>query len=146
MDERSYRFGTAVPGHDVHEAFVRFARTLFRDRRSRAFFERMTKRSQIAHRWSCLAPAEDWAPAGEGNVSIDAGGSYVPGGFPSTAERMRRYELEAPALAAEAVSRPGRACGRPPSHISSSAPGFPRQVSISSWWNGAASTSRSNAP
>jgi predicted naringenin-chalcone synthase len=94
------RVATAVPPHEVHAPFVGFAKRLIRDRRSRLLFERMAVRSQIERRWSCLASA---APGC--NESIDADGFYTLGRFPSTAERMRRYEIEAPRLAAAAVDR-----------------------------------------
>jgi alpha-pyrone synthase len=96
------RVAIAVPDHEVHGGFVRFAERLIRDRRSRVLFERMVARSQIGRRWSCLAPA---APGC--NQSVDAGGFYTLGRFPSTAERMSRYEIEAPRLAAKAVDRLG---------------------------------------
>jgi len=38
-------------------------------------------------------------------VSLDAGGFYTLGQFPSTAQRMGRYEIEAPRLGAKAVDR-----------------------------------------
>jgi predicted naringenin-chalcone synthase len=91
------RIATAVPEHDVHTAFVRFARTLLDDRRRR-LFDRMADRSQISHRWSSLTPALE--PEG---ASVDAGGFFTRGNFPSTADRMRRYEAAAPALAERAV-------------------------------------------
>lgn len=93
------RIATAVPRHDVHDTFVRFARSLLPDRRSRALFERMAERSQIGHRWSCLLPSP------EPDLSVDREGFYTRGRFPSTAERMRRYQAEAPRLAQEAVER-----------------------------------------
>jgi hypothetical protein len=96
------RVAVAVPDHEVHATFVGFAERLIRDRRSRLLFERMAARSQIERRWSCLAPA---APGC--NESVDADGFYTLGRFPSTAERMRRYEGEAPRLAAAAVDRLG---------------------------------------
>ena len=92
----------AVPEHDVHGTFVRFAERALRDRTSRLLFERMVSRSEIRQRWSCLAPA----PHGS-NESVDAEGFYTLGRFPSTATRMQRYEKDAPALAAEAVDRLG---------------------------------------
>lgn len=91
------RIATAVPQHDVHDTFVRFARTLL-DQRRRQVFDRMAERAQIAQRWSCLAPAAE--PEGE---SVDAHGFFARGRFPSTADRMRRYEADAPELAARAV-------------------------------------------
>ena len=96
------RVATAVPPHEVHGAFVAFAERLIHDRRSRLLFERMASRAQIERRWSCLAPA---APGC--NESVDADGFYTLGRFPSTAERMRRYEIEAPRLAATAVDKLG---------------------------------------
>lgn len=96
------RIATAVPRYDVHDTFVRFAGTLFEDRRKRALFKRMADRAQISHRWSCLPPAAD--PEG---TAVDADGFYVRGRFPSTAQRMRRFETDAPSLAAEAVAALG---------------------------------------
>jgi len=96
------RVAVAVPEHEVHDTFVRFAARLLRDRRSRLLFERMVSRAQIERRRSCLAPA------GPGNnASVDDGGFYTLGRFPSTAQRMARYEIEAPRLAAAAVDRLG---------------------------------------
>jgi predicted naringenin-chalcone synthase len=93
------RIATAVPPHDVHGTFVGFAQTLLEDRRHRVLFERMAQRSQITHRWSSLVPGTD------PDRSVDAEGFYTRGRFPSTAERMRRYEIEAPRLARQAVDR-----------------------------------------
>ena len=93
------RIATAVPAHDVHETFVEFARTLLPERRERVLFERMVQRSQIEHRWSCLAPGPDL------EREVDAEGFYTRGAFPSTAERMRRYAAEAAPLAQQAVER-----------------------------------------
>jgi alpha-pyrone synthase len=84
------RVAVAVPEHEVHDTFVRFAAGLLRDRRSRLLFDRMVSRSDIRRRWSCIEPAD---------------GFYVPGRFPSTAQRMSRYASEAPALAHKAVDR-----------------------------------------
>ena len=95
------RIGTAVPPHDVHEAFVAFARTLLADDRSRLVFERMAERSGIAHRYSFFQPGEP------GAVKIDAEGFYRRGAFPGTGARMQRYETDAVALAAEAAVRLG---------------------------------------
>lgn len=100
------RIATAVPAHDVHRAFVAFAHALFRDRpREQALFARMAEKAEIAHRYSCLAPAAD--PAGP---SVDAHGFYARGRFPGTAARMRLFAEEAPRLGEVAVSRllPGR--------------------------------------
>jgi alpha-pyrone synthase len=92
------RIATAVPPHQVHDTFIRFARTLLAGKRGLPLFERMVARAQIAQRWSCLAPAVD--SSGE---TVDAGNFYVRGRFPSTADRMRLFEAEAPPLAARAV-------------------------------------------
>lgn len=96
------RLAVAVPEHEVHGVFVRFAERALRDRRSRLLFGRMVSRSEIRQRWSCLAPA---APGS--NEKLDADGFYTLGGFPSTGARMQRYERDAPALAAKAVERLG---------------------------------------
>jgi predicted naringenin-chalcone synthase len=84
------RVATAVPEHEVHDSFVRFAQGLLQDRRSRLLFDRMVARSDIRRRWSCVEPTD---------------GFYVPGRFPSTAQRMGRYTNEAPTLAQKAVDR-----------------------------------------
>src|ERR1700722_14352507 len=96
------RVAVATPEHDVHGTFVRFAARLLRDRRSRLLFERMVNRAQIERRWSCLKSAGPGS-----NESVDADGFYTLGRFPTTAQRMARYEIEAPALAAAAVDRLG---------------------------------------
>jgi predicted naringenin-chalcone synthase len=90
--------GTAIPGHDVHDAFIRWAESRLREPRLRALFGRMASRSGIGHRWSVLPAA-------------DAGGSPVdPGGFyhddlPTTGARMEIYAQEAPKLALEAIGK-----------------------------------------
>lgn len=96
------RVAVAVPEYEVHDTFVRFAGRLLRDRRSRLLFDRMVARSEIQNRWSCLAPAR----AGS-NESLDGDGFYTLGKFPTTAERMSRYEQEAPTLAMKALARLG---------------------------------------
>ena len=95
------RVATAVPPHDMHEAFVALARTLLPDERSRTLFERMAERSGIAHRYAVLEAGR--VERGE----VDSAGFYRRGAFPSTAARMRLYEEAAPALAAQAVARLG---------------------------------------
>ncbi|GGE29418.1 naringenin-chalcone synthase [Agaricicola taiwanensis] len=93
------QIATAVPPHDVHRTFLSFADKLLHDRRGHIVFRRMAERGQIDHRWSCLRPAS----AGR-NDAVDDEGFYTLGHFPSTAARMRRYEQDAPQLAAEAVA------------------------------------------
>jgi predicted naringenin-chalcone synthase len=94
------RIATAVPPHDVHAAFVRFARTLLVEPHARSVFDRLAEKAQIDHRYSVLPPAED--PEG---VSVDALRVYSRGQFPSTGERMQLYEKHAPALAMEAIGK-----------------------------------------
>jgi alpha-pyrone synthase len=93
------RIATAVPPHDVHNAFVGFARTLLDDPRARAVFDRMASRAQIAHRFSFLKPTAD--PEG---IAVDASRLYARGHFPTTAQRMRLFETHAPTLAVQAVA------------------------------------------
>jgi predicted naringenin-chalcone synthase len=95
------RIATAVPSYDVHDTFLRFAKSLLcHDRRRLELFRRMVEISGVEHRYSCLAPAAD--PDGP---ALDADGFFVRGEFPSTATRMRLFEAHAPALAAAAVER-----------------------------------------
>ena len=85
------RIATAVPPHDVHRAFVRFARTLLEDHRAQAVFDRLVDKAQISHRYALFAPAVE--PEGP---SVDAARFYTRGHFPGTAARMRLYEQHAP--------------------------------------------------
>lgn len=96
------RVAVAVPEYEVHDTFVHFAERLLQDRRSRLLFDRMAARSEIKKRWSCLEPARTGS-----NNSLDADGFFTSGNFPTTAERMSRYEREAPELAMKAVERLG---------------------------------------
>jgi predicted naringenin-chalcone synthase len=93
------RVSTTVPPHDVHQAFVRFARTLLADKHGRALFDRMADRAHISHRFSVLAPSTD--PEGH---SVDADRFYARGRFPTTGDRMRLFEEHAPALGERAVA------------------------------------------
>lgn len=95
------RIATAVPPYDVHEAFVNFGRSVFANSHKQAVFDRMADRAQIRHRWSCLGDED--APGTGGK------GFYGGNRFPSTGERMRRYEAEAAPLAAQAVEGLGLA-------------------------------------
>ncbi len=90
---------TAVPPHQVHTAFLQFQRNLLTDTRKRTIFDRLAEKGQIEKRWSCVVPAEDGTSA-----SINGELFYAPGVFPSTGERMRRYEVEAPVLVERAVA------------------------------------------
>jgi predicted naringenin-chalcone synthase len=91
------RVGTATPRHDVHQAFVDYARTLLRSERDRLLLEHMAEHSGITHRYSVLEPAP---PLGR---EVDAGGFYRAGDFPSTAARLALYDDTALALALHAV-------------------------------------------
>lgn len=92
--------GTAVPPHDVHTAFVDFARTLLDDK-GRFVFDRMAERSGIAHRFSFFAPGLP------GAVDVDAAGFYRRGAFPGTAARMEAYAAQAAGLAMQAIEALG---------------------------------------
>ena len=92
------RIGTAVPDHDVHTGFVKFARTLLPDTKTRTVFDRMAERAGISHRYSYLRAGR--LDAGE----VDADGFYQRGRFPSTAQRMALYEPQALRLACQAVA------------------------------------------
>ncbi|MCW8088381.1 type III polyketide synthase [Sabulicella glaciei] len=91
--------GTATPPHDVHERFLAHAPTLLRTERERQLFVRMAERSGIAHRWSFL----------RGELSDRF---YIPGRFPTTAERMARYRQDSLPLAEAALEALGERLGR----------------------------------
>lgn len=95
------RIATAVPEHDVHQAFVDFAERMIADEHLRALFLRMAAKSEIEHRFSPLRA--------NGSAGSDDGASarevYRNGGFPSTAERMKLFERFARALATKALDR-----------------------------------------
>jgi predicted naringenin-chalcone synthase len=94
------RIATAVPPHDVHDAFLRFGRQMLAgDNRRAALFARMSERAGMAHRYSFLKPA-----AHSSDV-LDEQGFYRLGNFPGTAARMRFFEEHAPALAQAAVEK-----------------------------------------
>jgi alpha-pyrone synthase len=94
------RIATAVPPHDIHDTFVRFARTLLDEPRARSLFDRMVAKAGIAHRYSILPPATD-----PESVSVDAHRVYSRGQFPTTGQRMQLFEKHAPTLAAAAVTK-----------------------------------------
>ncbi len=98
------RIATAVPTHDMHESFLRFAQTLFRpESGTLTAFQRMAERSGIEHRHSCLSLTPDW----ETGPTLDTDGLYTRGGFANTAARMRVFERRAPELATLAIGRLG---------------------------------------
>lgn len=93
------RIATAVPPHDVQDAFLAFGRGMLADdKRKLALFIRMAERSGITHRYSFLEPAR-------GGSAVDAEGFYAKGAFPDTAARMRKFEAWAPDLAVAAVEK-----------------------------------------
>jgi len=85
--------GTAVPDHDIHDAFAGWARARLPANEAR-LFDRMAARAGIDHRWSVL-------PAGGSPVA--PGGFYGGDTAPGTAARMAIYADAAPALALRAV-------------------------------------------
>jgi alpha-pyrone synthase len=92
--------GTAVPAHDVHNAFIGWAESRVVDPRARALFRRMADRSGIQHRWSVLPPGP------RGGSPVDAGGFYHEA-LPGTGARMAIYAQAAPRLALEAIRKLG---------------------------------------
>jgi predicted naringenin-chalcone synthase len=101
MSAHINRIGTAVPRHDIHEAFLAFAGTLLPDAKTRVVFERMAARAGIRHRFSHMRAGD--IAAGE----VDADGFYQRGRFPGTAARMRAYAIHALCLCLDAVSNLG---------------------------------------
>jgi predicted naringenin-chalcone synthase len=95
--------GTAIPDHDIHQAFIGWARGRLADPREAALFDRMAARAGIAHRWSVLPPGA------EGGSPVEAGGFYAAG-QPGTAARMAVYAEAAPALALDAVAALAAQC------------------------------------
>ena len=91
--------GTAVPGHDIHQAFIGWARAQISDDRQRALFDRMAKRAAIGHRWSVLPPTAS------GGSPVDSGGFYDVPGVPGTGARMACYAQEAPRLGIAAIEQ-----------------------------------------
>ena len=85
-----------MPGHDIHDAFIAWARAQLSERR-RPLFDRMAARSGIGHRWSILPQGED------GASPVDPGGFYAASPLPGTGERMRLYATAAPDLAMAAI-------------------------------------------
>ncbi|WP_294321765.1 type III polyketide synthase [uncultured Sphingomonas sp.] len=86
---------TATPSHDIHHAFIGWARQRLPIREAK-LFDRMVERAGIEHRWSVLP------------VGYDGGSPVSPGGFyadamPGTAARMTIYADAAPTLAIAAI-------------------------------------------
>ncbi len=99
------RIATAVPEHDVHDAFVVFAESLLVDPRLRMVFRRMVSRADIAHRYSFLDPRIQPQQSPGERSTYDAHQFYRLGNFPGTARRMELFEQSAPALMRKALDR-----------------------------------------
>jgi len=92
------RIATAVPPHDIHAAFVEFARDTLAGSYRRALFDRMAALAEIEHRYAIFEPG----PKPRDRV-LDAAGFYRRGAFPTTAARMALYEPHALDLSNKAV-------------------------------------------
>lgn len=93
--------GTAVPGHDIHQAFIDWAGKRVSDPREAGLFSRMATRSGIAHRYSVLPQGRD------GGSPVSPDGFYADEILPPTSARMELYGEHAPALALEAIRKLG---------------------------------------
>jgi predicted naringenin-chalcone synthase len=85
------RIATALPRHEVHRHFEQFARHQISNPRTLSAYARLSERSQIRARYSVLEPRADATGTTDEFYLLDR--------FPTTRERMARYEREAPALA-----------------------------------------------
>lgn len=95
------RIATAVPEHDVYDAFAVFVERMLVDPRLRTIFHRMASRAEIAHRYSFLT-----AEKAPGHFpSPESTEFYRPGDFPNTAQRMELFEQNAPVLMRTVVDR-----------------------------------------
>lgn len=93
------RIATAVPPHDVHRLFQDFICSLLKDDAGKLLlFRRMAKRAGIEHRFSFLSPDELPLEPPFRNSAF-----YQRGDFPTTKQRMQRFERYAPSLAQQAV-------------------------------------------
>ncbi|HZL28811.1 MAG TPA: type III polyketide synthase [Acidobacteriaceae bacterium] len=95
------RIATAVPEHNVHDAFVVFAEKMLHDPRLQAVFRRMASRADITHRYSFLNPQKD----PDRFSAYNAHEFYRLSNFPNTARRMELFEQSAPVLMRKAVDR-----------------------------------------
>lgn len=91
--------GTAVPPHQVHDAFVGFVRQTLDEPMKLRLFDRMSSLSGIERRFSFLDP--EVLP--DGRIT-DRDRFYGLGDWPTTGARMRRYEEHAPELAQAAIA------------------------------------------
>ncbi|WP_375427636.1 type III polyketide synthase [uncultured Sphingomonas sp.] len=88
--------GTAVPTHDIHDAFIAWARARVPTHEGK-LFDRMATRAGIRHRWSVL-------PVTPGGGSPVESEGFYDGERPGTARRMAIYAEAAPDLALRAVA------------------------------------------
>lgn len=91
------RIAVAVPDHDIHDKFVKFAEDMLQDARAKALFGRLASKSGIQHRYSCLGAT--------GRSGPDAFDVYGSGNFPTTRRRMEIFEQCAPLLVHKALDR-----------------------------------------
>ena len=91
--------GTAIPDHDIHQAFIDWANRRVTDPREADLFSRMAARSGIAHRYSVLPIGAD------GGSPVASGGFYADDVLPPTSARMTLYGDHAPNLALDAIRR-----------------------------------------
>ena len=96
------RIGTAVPKHDVHDAFVQFIEGGLTNLKERRLFRRMVSRAGIEHRFSFVE-----AVIGQDGEVTDASGFYRADEVAKTGARMRRFEETAPGLAMRALDSLG---------------------------------------
>ena len=87
-----------MPDHDIHAAFIGWAREQLGDARETKLFDRMASRSGITRRWSVLPPTTG------GGSPVAAGGFYADE-HPGTAARMAIYAEAAPALGLAAIEK-----------------------------------------
>src|ERR1700740_862466 len=95
--------GTATPPFEVHDAFVRFVSNGIADPKARRLFDRMVQRAGIERRFSFLQPVT----LPDGTIT-DRDDFYGIGEWPSTGQRMARYERDAPRLGLAAIGALGR--------------------------------------
>jgi len=99
--------GTAIPPHQVHDAFMGYVHGWL-DQRKRKLLDRMAGRAGIEERYSFVETRHfaDDEVGGAGQFS-QAGQFFGAGDWPTTGERMARYEEWAPRLAVEAIGALG---------------------------------------
>jgi len=94
------RIATAVPPHDMHQAFLPFAESLLPEGTPRNLFRRMARMAAIDHRYTFLRPIVT-----QDGLLQDETSLFVRGSFPSTGVRMQAFEKFAPRLARSALEK-----------------------------------------